>query len=163
MKDYIKKILIREFKIFFFSSLLIVIPSIINAQSDGPPIEAPLVYGERFEVKPELTSGIGKNNTLISEDDFFKTGKTIAIDSDTNDKIHDGYWNILKYHNVKISISHAETEQKQRNISQLQGDDSTKLDAIKSLTTSFLTSQYRDTFQAIGKIFEPEVNLGIEF
>jgi len=31
------------------------------------------------------------------------------------------------------------------------------------LPTIFLHSPYQDTFESIGKIFEPEVNLGIEF
>jgi hypothetical protein len=163
MRDYMKKILFLGFETFIFSLLLIVIPSIINAQSDGPPIEPQLVYGEKFTVKPDLASGIEKDKTLFSRDEFSKAGNTIAIESDAKDKNHDGSWNILEYHNVRISISHTESEQKQRDLHQIQGDDSTKLDAIKSLPTSFLTSQYRDTFQSIGKIFEPEIKLGIEF
>ena len=158
-----KRTLFREFKIFIFSLLLIVIPSIINAQSDKPLVEPQLVYGETFIVKQEFASGIETDKTLFSKDEFFKTGNIIAIDSDTVDKTRDGSWTILKFHNVKISISHTETDQKQLDISQIQGDDNTKLNAIKSLPTSFLTSQYRDTFQSIGKIFEPEVKLGIEF
>jgi hypothetical protein len=140
-----------------------VIPSIINAQPNKPPIESQLVYGETFIVKQEFALGIETDKTLFSKDEFFKTGNIIAIDSDTVDKTRDGSWTILKFHNVKISISHTDTDQKQIDISQIQGDDNTKLNAIKSLPTSFLTSQYRDTFQSIGKIFEPEVKLGIEF
>jgi hypothetical protein len=158
-----KMMLFREFKIFIFSLLLIVIPSVIYAESDGTRVEPQLVYGEKFTVKTEFASGIEADKTLFSKDEFSKTGNTLAIESDTIDKTHDVSWTILKFYNVKISISHTETEQKQRDVYQIQGDDSTKLNAIKSLPTSFLTSQYRDTFQSIGKIFEPEVKLGIEF
>jgi len=158
-----KRTLFREFKIFIFSLLLIVIPSIINAQSDKPPVESQLIYGGTFIVKQEFASGIETDKTLFSKDEFFKTGNITAIDSDTVDKTRDGSWTLLKFHNVKISISHTETEQKQPDMHQIQSDDSTKFNAIKSLQTSFLTSQYRDTFQSIGKIFEPEVKLGIEF
>ncbi len=156
-------ILSREFKIFIFSLLLIVIPSLIYAQSDGTTVGPQLVYGEKFTVKTEFASGIETDKTLFSKDEFFKTGNPLAIESDTVDKARDGSWTILKFYNVKISISHAETEQKQWDVHQIQSYDSTKLNAIKSLPTSFLTSQYRDTFQSIGKIFEPEVKLGIEF
>jgi hypothetical protein len=158
-----KMIPFREFKIFIFSLFLIVIPSVIYAQSDGTTVEPPLVYGEKFTVKKEFASGTETDKTLFSKDEFSKTGNILTIESDTMDKTHDGAWTILKFHNVKISISHTETEQKQRDVYQIQGDDSTKLNAIKSLPTSFLTSQYRDTFQSIGKIFEPEIKLGIEF
>jgi hypothetical protein len=163
VKDCMKMILFPEFKIFIYSLLLIVVPSAIYAQSDGALVEPKLVYGEKFTVKTEFASGIELDKTLFSKDEFSKTGNTLAIESDTMDKTHDGSWTILKLHNVKISISHTETEQKQLDVHQIQGDDSTKLNAIKSLPTSFLTSQYRDTFQSIGKIFEPEVKLGIEF
>lgn len=163
MNGYIKSILFREFKIFIFSLLLIAIPSIPNAQSDKPPEEPQSVYGERFTVKKEFASGVEMDKTIFSKDEFSKSGNIITIDSDIIDKNHDGDWNILKFHNVKISISHTETDQKQRDLSQIQSDDNTKLNAVKSLPSSFLTSQYRDTFQSIGKIFEPEVKLGIEF
>ena len=161
MKDYMRRILFRVFKIFIVSMLLIAIPSISNAQSDST--EPQSVYGERFTVKTEFESGVEMDKTLFSKDEFYKSGNIITIDSDTADKKHEANWDILKFHNVKISISHTDTDQKQRDIYQIQGDDNTRLNAIKSLPTSFLTSQYRDTFQSIGKIFEPEVKLGIEF
>ena len=153
----------KKILLFVFSLLLIVIPSVVYAQSDGTTAEPQLVYGEKFTVKTEFATGVEMDKALFSKDEFFKTGNTLAIESDTMDKTHDGSWTILKFHNVKISISHTDTEQKQWDVHQMQGDDSTKLNAIKSLPTSFLTSQYRDTFQSIGKIFEPEVKLGIEF
>ena len=161
MKDYMRRIFFRVFKIFIVSMLLIAIPSISNAQSGSA--EPQSVYGERFTVKTEFASGVEMDKTLFSKDDFSKSGNIITIDSDTTDKKHEADWNILKFHNVKISISHTEADQKQRDIYQIQSDDNIKLNAIKSLPTSFLTSQYRDTFQSIGKIFEPEVKLGIEF
>jgi len=161
MKDYMRRIFFRVFKIFIVSMLLIAIPSISNAQSGSA--EPQSVYGERFTVKTEFASGAEMDKTLFSKDDFSKSGNIITIDSDTTDKKHEADWNILKFHNVKISISHTEADQKQRDIYQIQSDDNIKLNAIKSLPTSFLTSQYRDTFQSIGKIFEPEVKLGIEF
>ena len=161
MKDYMRRIFFRVFKLFIVSMLLIAIPSISNAQSGSA--EPQSVYGERFTVKTEFASGVEMDKTLFSKDDFSKSGNIVTIDSDTTDKKHEADWNILKFHNVKISISHTEADQKQRDIYQIQSDDNTKLNAIKSLPTSFLTSQYRDTFQSIGKIFEPEVKLGIEF
>lgn len=163
MKGYMRRILFRVFKIFIVSMLLMAIPSISNAQSDRPPAEPQSVYGERFTVKTEFASGVEMDKTLFLKDAFSKSGNIITIDSDTTDKKHEANWNILKFHNVKLSISHTETDQKQRDISQMQADDNTKLNAIKSIPNSFLTSQYRDAVQSIGKIFEPEVKLGIEF
>jgi hypothetical protein len=51
----------------------------------------------------------------------------------------------------------------QKDINQKSGDENEKLNAIKSLPSTFLTSPYRDSLEAIGKIFEPQLNLSIEF
>ncbi|HYA14001.1 MAG TPA: hypothetical protein VEF33_06645 [Syntrophales bacterium] len=158
-----KRMLSPVFTLFIFCLLLTVIPSMIYAEPDGSSVDTQPVYAEKFTVKTDFASTGEMNKTLLLKDEFTKTENLFTIDSDTSDKNHEGSWNILKYHNVKISLSHSETDQKQRGIQQIQGDDSTKVDAIKSLPNSFLNSQYRDTFQSIGKIFEPEVKLGIEF
>jgi len=160
---YDMKVVLFKLKIFIFCSLLAVIPSMIYAESIGLPVETQPVYGEKFTVKTEFSSPIEMDKTLSAEDEFSKPRKIITTDSLTEDRNYEGSWNILKYHNVKISISHTETDQKAHDISQIKSDDDTKLNAIKSLPNSFLSSQYRDTFQSIGKIFEPEVKLGIEF
>jgi len=151
------------FNLFIFCLLLTVIPSMIYADSDGSSVDTQPVYAEKFKVKTDFASTSEMDKRLLLKDEFTKTENLLTIDSDTVDKNHEGSWNILRFHNVKISLSHTETEQKQRGMQQIQGDDSTKLDAIKSLPNSFLSSQYRDTFQSLGKIFEPEVKLGIEF
>jgi len=49
------------------------------------------------------------------------------------------------------------------DIRQQTGNESEKLNTIKSLPSVFLNSPYRDTFESLGKIFEPQVNLSIEF
>ncbi len=54
-------------------------------------------------------------------------------------------------------------DQMKVDIRQLTGSESDKLNAIKSLPSMFLNSSYRDTFESLGKIFEPQVNLSIEF
>ena len=157
--------ILLKLKIFIFCSLLAVVPSMIYAESDGSPVETQPIYGEKFTVKTEFSSPVEAemNKTLSAQDEFSKPRKIIMKENSSEDRNYDGSWNILKYHNVKISVSHTETDQKTRDISQIQGDDNTKLNAIKSLPNSFLTSQYRDAFQSMGKIFEPEVKLGIEF
>jgi hypothetical protein len=51
----------------------------------------------------------------------------------------------------------------QVDIRQASGNSVDKLYAIKSLPSMFMNSPYRDTFESLGKIFEPQVNLSIEF
>jgi hypothetical protein len=38
-----------------------------------------------------------------------------------------------------------------------------KINAILSFPSMLLNNQYRDTVESIGKVFEPQLNLGIEF
>jgi hypothetical protein len=51
----------------------------------------------------------------------------------------------------------------QVDVRQASGSGVDKLYEIKSLPSMFINSSYRDTFESLGKIFEPQVNLNIEF
>jgi hypothetical protein len=100
---------------------------------------------------------------LSSRDEFTQTDKIISIDRDTAERKDDSSLNILRFHNVSISFSRTLLDQLQVDARQASGSGSDKLYAVKSLPSMFLNSSYRDTFESLGKIFEPQVNLSIEF
>ena len=121
---------------------------------------------EPFKTKTELGSyavGVDADMILSSRDEFTRTDKIISMDRDTADRKDDRSLNILRFHNVSISFSRTLIDQLQVDGRQASGSGSDKLYEIKSIPSMFLNSSYRDTFESLGKIFEPQVNLSIEF
>jgi len=70
---------------------------------------------------------------------------------------------IFKYGKIKLYLSSLVMDQRNIDIHHPLDNGSGKFDAVKSLPTMFLNFQYRDTFESFGRIFEPQLNLGIEF
>jgi hypothetical protein len=123
---------------------------------------------EPFKTKTELglyATGVDDDRMPSAWDEFIQDDKIISIDRDRNtaERKDDSYLNVLRFHNVSISFSRAVLDQLQVDIRQSSGSGVDKLYEIKSLPSTFLNSSYRDTFQSLGKIFEPQVNLSIEF
>jgi hypothetical protein len=123
---------------------------------------------EPFKAKTELglyVAGVDADRIPSAWDEFIQTDKIISIDGDRSaaERKGDSSLNVLRFHNVSISLSRALLDQLQVDIRQPSGSGVDKLSAIKSLPTTFLNSSYGDTFQSLGKIFEPQVNLSIEF
>lgn len=124
---------------------------------------------EPFKTKTELGSqvvGVDNDRIPSARDEFIQDDKIISSidrDRDTAERGDDSSLNVVRFHNVSISFSRALIDQMQVDIRQSSGSGVDKLYAIKSLPSTFLNSSYRDTFQSLGKIFEPQVNLSIEF
>ena len=122
-----------------------------------------LFFQGGFTVNPELMPGVQMDKPLFPQDEFTMTEDFISIDSSAKDKRNDTSWNVIKYHNMRISISRTETEQISTDPLHAQGDKSSKFSQIISLPTTLLTLPYKDSLGTVGKIFEPKINLSIEF
>jgi len=121
---------------------------------------------EPFKTKTELGSyavSVDADRIPPAWDEFIQDDKIVSIDRDTAERKDDSSLNVVRFHNVSISFSRALIDQMQVDIRQSSGSGDDKLYAIKSLPSTFMNSSYRDTFQTLGKIFEPQVNLSIEF
>jgi hypothetical protein len=64
---------------------------------------------------------------------------------------------------MRLYLSRTVLEKNNIEVRQPVIDNNDRLNAIKSLPSLFLDSHYQDTFESIGRIFEPQLNLGIEF
>jgi len=140
---------------------LLILVSVVDGNASGM-----ISAWEPFKTKTELglhAAGVDADRILSSRDEFTQTDKIISIDRDTAERKDDSSLNILRFHNVSISFSRTLLDQLQVDARQASGSGSDKLYAVKSLPSMFLNSSYRDTFESLGKIFEPQVNLSIEF
>jgi hypothetical protein len=147
--------------LWFISIFLFILMSTINGHSAGFIAE-----WEPFKTKRELSLSVvdvGPDKMLFLKDEYTKMGNGNAIERDAAERKDDSAWNVFKFRSVSISFSRTMIEQMQQDVNKKSGDGNDKLQAIKALPSSFLTSPYRDSFQSIGKIFEPQVNLSIEF
>jgi len=121
---------------------------------------------EPFKTKIELGSyaiGVYTDEIRSARDELIQTDKIIIMDQDPVVRNDESSPNGLKIHNVTIFFSQVMMDQAKVDIRQSTGIESEKLNAIKSVPPMFLNSSYRDAFESLGKIFEPQVNLSIEF
>jgi len=140
---------------------LLILVSVVDSNASGM-----ISAWEPFKTKTELglhAAGVDADRILSSRDEFTQTDKIISMDSDTAERKDNSSLNVLRFHNVSISFSRTLIDQLQVDGRQASGSGSDKLYAVKSLPSMFLNSSYRDTFESLGKIFEPQVNLSIEF
>jgi hypothetical protein len=121
---------------------------------------------EPFKANTELGSylvGVDADRIPSARDKFIQTDKIIPIERDIAERRNDGSLNVLRFHNVSVSFSRTLLDQMQVDIRQSSGNEVDKLSAIKSLPSMLVNSSYRDNFESLGKIFEPQLNLSIEF
>jgi hypothetical protein len=147
--------------LWFISIFLFVLMNTIDGHSAGFIAE-----WEPFKTKQELglyAVDVSLDRVIFSKDNHSIKENGIEHKLDIVDKKDDSSWNFLKYHGVSISFSHAVIDQKQTGMNQKSKDGFNKVDAIKSLPSTFLDAPYENTIESIGKIFEPQVNLRIEF
>lgn len=147
--------------LFILSIFIVILVSTVKGYAMG-------IMGEweLLKIKPELElyAVDSKSDTIVSShNDLYKTDNAVPVESRINDNKSDNTWSILKYRNVSISLSHLVVQQLQIDARKITAGGSDKLDSIKSIPSVFLTSSYRDTFESIGRMFEPRVDLRIEF
>jgi hypothetical protein len=121
---------------------------------------------EPFKTKQELdlfAVDVSLKKNFLSKDNYSKMDDSIEYKLDTMDKKDGSPWNILKFHGFSISFSRAVMDQIHIDMNEKSKTGFDKVDAIKSLPSTFINAPYDDTVESIGKIFEPQVNLRIEF
>ncbi len=146
---------------WFTSMFLLILLSAVDGNASGI-----ISAWEPFKTKTELGSYVvvvDADRIPSARDEYIQTDKFISMDRDTVERKDNNSLNVLRFHNVSISVSRTLLDQLQVDVRQSSGSGDDKLYAIKSLPSMFLNSSYRDTFESLGKIFEPQVNLSIEF
>jgi len=121
---------------------------------------------EPFKTNTELKSyvtGVDADIMPSSRNELAEMDRITSIYHETADIKYESPPNGLRIHNVTISFSRVLMDQMKLDIRQSTGNESEKLNTIKSLPSMFLNSPYRESFESLGKIFEPQVNLSIEF
>ena len=120
---------------------------------------------EPFVVQKNLGSSVPNavdTNMITSpHDEFMRMDRNPLVD-DAADKKED-HPDSSRFSRVSISFSRVMMEQMKVDIRQQTGSENDKLNTLKALPSTFLNSSYKDTFESLGKIFEPQVNLGIQF
>lgn len=142
-------------------ALLLVLMSEVKSYAKGIIVE-----WEPFKTKTELelrVASLPSERNILPRDEFYKKDTAMLIETYSADKKSSSTGDILRFHNVSISFSRMIIQQPQIGAQKPSGEGSDKLNELKSLPSTFFISPYRDTFESIGKIFEPQVNLRIEF
>jgi len=103
----------------------------------------------------------GKN--VLPRDELYKTESAVQIEPHSTDKKNSDMQDRVKFNNFSISFSRIVVHQTHISALEPSGEGSDKLSEFKTLPSTFLTLPYRDAFESIGRIFEPQVNLRIEF
>ncbi|MGZ3608425.1 MAG: hypothetical protein ACXU9G_10600 [Syntrophales bacterium] len=155
-----KKIYSSKYAWLIYLFLLIAV-SAVDGNASGM-----IAAWEPFKTNTELGSylvGVDADIIPSARDEFIQTDKIIPIERDTAERKNDSSLNVLRFHNVSVSFSRALLDQMQVDIRQSSGNEVDKLSAIKSLPSMLVNSSYRDNFESLGKIFEPQLNLSIEF
>ena len=155
-----KKIYSSRYALLIYLFLLIAV-SAVDGNASGM-----IAAWEPFKANTELGSylvGVDADRIPSARDEFIQTDKIIPIERDTAERKNDGSLNVLRFHNVNVSFSRTLLDQMQVDIRQSSGNEVDKLAAIKSLPSMLVNSSYRDNFESLGKIFEPQLNLSIEF
>lgn len=117
-------------------------------------------YQARTGLGLHVVSDIQEHNGLVLPDQFRDSaGETISASNMKNER----NLNIYRYRNIRVFLSNLVVDRKDIDVRQSLENVDDKINKIKSIPSMFLNSQYRDTLESMGRIFEPQVNLGIEF
>jgi hypothetical protein len=147
---------------FFVILVLIINVTILEGQTND------MVFDwEPFQTRMDLvlqgSYDIQNRNGLFPSDEFSSVGNLIKGETSGPDVKNDKNLDIFRYRKIRLYLSNLVIYQNDIPIRQPFSSDSSKLDTAKSLPSMLLNFQYRDTFESIGGIFEPQINLGIEF
>ena len=134
-------------------------------------VNTKLSYGtilewEPFRVRTDLALNIpmveqeNEKNTGSVQDESpgMRDGHLFTLDTNRKEETK---WNRFNLPYLTLTFSRCAVGQLDMTRSLSNGQN--KWNTIKSLPSTFLHSPYGDTFESLGKVFEPQVNLGIEF
>ncbi|GEM_PF-719478 len=120
-------------------------------------------FQTRIDLGLRVPSDIQERNGLISPDELHSIRDLAKEETTGSDVRSERNLNLYKYRRIRLYLSHVIIDRKDIDIRQPSSNGDDKINKIKSFSSMFFNSQYRDTFESLGRIFEPQVNLGIEF
>ena len=97
------------------------------------------------------------SNKASFQEEFFK--EEMEVSNGNSERKRNIYYN----QKISLYLSNLVMDQKNIDIQQTSANDSGALNTITSLSNMLLNSRYWDTFESIGKVFQLQLNLGIEF
>jgi hypothetical protein len=154
-------------KILLFSFSVLILLNVSKAEGQTMGI---IHDWEPLRVRIDLglpdSSDIVEQITFFNDNEFSKMRDQFEGEigrKNLTDIKDDRYLNILQYRNVRLYLSSMVKDQVIQDIQHTSGKEIGKFDTIVSLPSLFLNSQYRESLESVGKIFEPQVSLGIEF
>lgn len=148
--------------------MFIVAVSLLVLMSEGKCLAKGIVARwEPFISKTELqlhASSVPLDRAIpLRDDEIYKKEQAVPIEPNSTDVRNSYMQDIVKFHNVSISFSRMAVHQTHISALEPSGEGSDKFNELKSFPSTFLTLPYRDAFESVGRIFEPQVNLRIEF
>jgi len=120
-------------------------------------------FQTRVDLGLRLPSNIPERNGLIFPDEFSSIRDLAKEETSVSDVKSERNLDLYRYRRIRLYLSHVIIDRKDIDIRQPLSNVDDKINKIKSVPSMFFNSQYRDTFESMGRIFEPQVNLGIEF
>ena len=158
---------LHRLNLFCLSSFIIVF---LFLTMDAGRSQGTVFEWEPFKMRSDLVLSIPVVAPLENKITFIPDGSSEIRDIrdsylsilDT-DRKSETSWNRFNFRYLTLTFSHCAAGQFERDMTRLFSNEGNKWNTLKSLPATFLRSPYRDTFESIGKIFEPQVNLGIEF
>lgn len=145
-----------------FFVILLMTMTILQEQAFGMAFD-----WKRFQARSDLVlyvpSAMPERVRLLPTDELFSIRDVFKEGGDVPDLKSDENPGIFKYRKIKLYLSSLVMDQRNIDVQHPLDNGIGKFDTVKSLPSMFLNFQYRDTFESIGRIFEPQLNLGIEF
>lgn len=127
---------------------------------------------ETFQIRPDLALNVpvaaGPERKITFIPDGYSEisnilERNIDICPPDADRKSETKWNRFNFRHLTLTFSRYATGQFEGRKTGLLDDKQSKWDTIKSLPATFLHSPSQETFESLGRIFEPELKLGIEF
>lgn len=148
-------------KVTFFVILLMTM-TLLQEQAFGMAFDWKL-FQTRSDLVLQVPSAIPDRIGLLPTDDLSSIRDVFKEGGGAPDFKSDENPAVVKYGKIKLYLTRLVIDQRNLDAHQPVDNGSGKFDDVKSLPSMFLNFQYRDTFESIGRIFEPQLNLGIEF
>jgi hypothetical protein len=147
---------------FIVAVSLVVLMSVGKCYAKGIVIEwSPFI--SKTELELLAVSVPFEREVPLGDDAMYKKERAVPIEPNSTDEKNSDMQEVIKFHNVSISFSRMVVHQTHISALEPLGEGSDKLSEFKTLPSTFLTLPYRDALESIGRIFEPQVNLRIEF
>ena len=147
---------------FILGAAILLNAGMAEGQMAGVPFDWE-PFQTRVDLGLRVPSDIPEHNGLIFSDEFSSIRDLAKEETSVSDVRSERNLDLYRYRRIRLYLSHVIIDRKDIDIRQPLSNVDDKINKIKSVPSMFFNSQYRDTFESMGRIFEPQVNLGIEF